>query len=91
MVDFTSELTAIMTAMVKEAFIMLLAYRRHGTRLMPSQLYHDEQAICLCCPTLLIRSHRVKGTHRNLTTHPGGAMHTVWSWSTCLGAPSSHI
>lgn len=48
MVDFTSELTAIMTAMVKEAFIMLLAYRRHGTRLMPSQLYHDEQALIKC-------------------------------------------
>ena len=47
-VDFTSDLTAIMTAMAKEAFIMLLAFRRHGTRLMPSQLYHDEQASIKC-------------------------------------------
>jgi hypothetical protein len=43
--DLTSSLSKILRVAVKSAAVLFILYRRHRTKLMPSQLYHDTQCI----------------------------------------------
>jgi hypothetical protein len=42
--DLTSSLSNILRAALKSAAVLFVLYRRHHTKLMPSQLYHDTPA-----------------------------------------------
>ena len=41
--DLASDLSTILRKALKSSFVLLVAFRRHGTALCPSQLYHDFQ------------------------------------------------